>query len=558
MASHTSIPDDFFDSPGSLSLYIAASKEIIANDSVLSNSKAYLGNIHKVHLLTQTSLDKLPSQIEYGTSGAMFSSEEINTSFDTVMGFIGSYTLFFTKLTSNWDSNTTYKTSGSHLDIAVDSSWQDYVPLSYMLQKRDDGEYTIDFMQFNVSHFSVNSINELGKILTSDDFRAYISFQSSEASTYENFDSVELLSKNNVIKPVGNDWLQKKYEIRDNTIIYPPSNTELKNIVLVVNFELKVRGIRSNPTMIKSLQISPFTLNKNSNTLIGTRLGLNFKEYHESGVDNPFLIYKESSPYLYMTNKSGIKLAGDFSTDMERGLALIINPSKAPKFYLSTMQMFVNYNNDKFSETKEPFFEIKNKKSGYEHLKFYIISDNAADTVGKIEGYVVAADLTETKIDSAGISYYIDGHQYPSGEDPQLELNEWHGLSINFPKLLDFSDNDEYTINLTGPVLVNNISYYRVGEGTVSQKTTKVSWSTVAASPNTWDTWKQTDTWSTVLYESFENISGINQDTIYDILLGTNKIVVDTDTNSNTLKLRDCSYVVYDKIEWQSEVIKPV
>ena len=210
------------------------------------------------------------------------------------------------------------------------------------------------------------------------------------------------------------------------------------------------------------------------------------------------------------------------------------------------------------SETNEPFFEIKNKKSGFEHLKFYTVATNQELTKGVIKGYVVNENI-ETEIDPADIMISVDGH--PQSGYAEIELNEWHILSISFPRLLDFSDSDTYTVNITGPMLVNNISYFRVNEATVSQKTQKVDWSAIKedTSPRTWEYWNTQETsWANVLYESFESVQGIDQNTIYNIYLGTNRIVVDTDKNSDTLRFGKSSYLIYDKVDWQSEVIKPV
>jgi hypothetical protein len=302
--------------------------------------------------------------------------------------------------------------------------------------------------------------------------------------------------------------------------------------------------------------VASVALNQESDNIVGTRLGANFKIYNNSDGDNPFRIYKESSPYLYMTDKSGIQLVGDVSTDMDRGLALVVNPSKSEDFFLTTVNMFIKYNRNEFSETQEPFFEIKNKKPGLEHLKFYTVASNEELTKGIIQGYVVNGN-TETEIDSADISYSVDGH--PQLGDPAIELNEWHILSIAFPRLLDFSTSDTYTINLTGPLLVNNISYFRVSDDEVEQRTQKVDWSVIKedSAPRVWDYW-DSQKWADVLYESFDEVQGIDQDTIYNIYLGTNRIVVDTDRTQDTLKFRNSSYLVYDKVEWESLVIKPV
>ena len=525
---------DFFANLNNLSLYVGGSEK---------NDKQFLGIVHRLLILNENSYAKASELIQTSTeNGSLFDPE---TLLDV---FVGSYSLF-----AKWFADTIV------FDIAIDASWQDYIPLSYLQKKIDDGTYAIDFLQFNVAHFSNTIFDTETKVVTSgNNFKAYISFQPSDSYIYQDFSTKEDLTNNYVVKPEGTAWNTTKYEVIDNTIIYPPQNVTLSQLSLVIKLNFIIDGIKTNPMAIKSLQIASVGLNKNSDTLVGTRLGTNFKIYNNSNGDNPFRMYKESSPYLYMNDKSGIQLVGDVSTDMDRGLALLVNPSKSPEFYLSTVNMFIKYNKYEFSETPEPFFEIKNKKSGFEHLKFYITASNPELTSGTITCYVVTGN-TETEIDPSAITFSIDGHKQAG--DPQIELNEWHILSIAFPKLLDFSDSDVYTINLTGPVLVNNISYFRVNEGTISQKTQKVDWSVIKedSEPRTWGYWNSLEpSWAEVLYESFDAIQSIDQDTIYSIYLGTNRIVVDTDRNQDTLKFRKSSYLIYDKVDWQSEIIKPV
>jgi hypothetical protein len=524
---------DFFANFNNLSLYVGGSE---------NGNKQYLGKIYRVGILNENSYNKVSSLIAtHSDNGSLFDPDT------TLVEIIGSYTMF-----PKWFADTLV------FDIAIDASWQDYIPLSYLQKKIDDGTYAIDFLQFNIAHFS-NTIfdTETKTVATAGNtFKAYASFQPSDSYIYQDFATMESLPTNHVIKPEGTTWNNTKYEVIDNVVIYPPQDTTLGQLSLVIKLEFAINGIKTNPMAIKSLQIASVGLNKESDTLIGTRLGSNFKIYNNSAGDNPFRIYKESSPYLYMNDKSGIQLVGDVSSDMNRGLALIVNPSKSPNFKLSTINMFIKYNKYEFSETPEPFFEIKNKQPGVEHLKFYTVASNQGLTRGIIKCYVVNGN-TETEIDPAVIDFSVDGH--PQTGDPKIELNEWHILSISFPKLLDFSDSDSYTVNFTGPMLVNNISYFRVGDTLVEQKTQKVDWSVIKEdpTPRTWDYWTG-QLWSDVLYESFDAVQGIDQDTIYNIYLGTNRIVVDTDRNQDTLKFAKSSYLVYDKVDWQSLTIKPV
>ena len=308
---------DFFANPNNLSVYVGGSEK---------NDKQFLGKLHRFIALNQNSYDKVFDSI--GTHSINGSLIDRTTA---LTDFIGSYTLF-----AKWFADQIV------FDIAIDGFWQDYVPLSYLQKKIDDGTYAIDFMQFNIAHFSNIDFDTVTKSISSaNNFKAYISFQYSDSYVYQDFSTKEDIPTNYVIKPNGSDWNDTKYEVVDNTIIYPPQNVNLEQLSLVIRLDFVVDGIFTNPMAIKSLQIASVGLNKNSDNLVGTRLGAYFKVYNNSAGDNPFRIYKESSPYLYMSDKSGIQLVGDVSTSMERGLALIVNSAKSPEFYLSVINMFI-------------------------------------------------------------------------------------------------------------------------------------------------------------------------------------------------------------------------
>lgn len=519
---------EFFNSPANLSLYVGGDESQLGQFS---------GNLYKLYIANSDSKEKFSQYISTNSNGS------ISATNPDVASLNSSYTLI-PKIFSESFS----------MDIGIDGFWQDYVPLSYMTKRNDVGEYSFDFMQFNVGYHSTKTY-DTDHFESSKDFKTYVSFQTTASGAQDNPASVVLMGDGLTVEP-GTNWDQEKYEVFDNSIIYPPSVDDIEALALVIRLDFSIDGIISNPVVIKSLEIASRTSDINQNTPVGSRLGVDLIPYQGQTEKNPFLIYKESSPYLYMTDKSGIKLCGTLSNDMTRGIKLDVNSAKSPSYNVSSVQMFVKYNGVSF-KTKEPMFEIINKKSGFEHLKFYTVAD-AGNKTAKIKGYVVNPDSSETLL--SGVNYYIDGHKIADGEFAQLELNEWHIFDVNFPKLIDFGDGTGYSINLTGPEVFNNISYYRVSDDAVQQKTKKITWQSVYEVDNvvqTWDDWT-TQTWSNILYEEFQDIENIDPTTVYNIYLGVNKIIVDTDRSQDKLSLNGYQYSIYSDVSWQSEVIKPV
>lgn len=518
---------NFFNNISNISMYVGGDE---------SGLYQYTGKIFKVFFADTVSFSKF-SAVSSNTNGSLSASNP------SILNLNASYTLMPKKIGDSF-----------YLDIGIDGFWQDYVPLSALTQKIDTGDYDLEFIQFNVGYHSTKQY-DTDHFATSSDFKAYASFQTIESGAQAN-PSISVLMDNNLVVQPTSSWQVQKYEVFDNTIIYPPDVADIETLALVIRFDFSIDGILGNPFTIKSLQIASQAFNVNSANTIGTRYGVNLIPYQPSGTKNPFLIYKDSTPYLYMTDKSGIRLCGTLSNDMTRGIKIAVNSASAPSYNVSSIQMFIKYNDVAFKE-KEPFFEIRNKKPGYERIKFYTFA-NPGNKTAQIKGYVVNSDNTETLI--SGINYYLDGHKIADTQNPQIELNEWHIFDVNFPKLLDFGDSTNYSINLTGPEVFNNISYYRVSDNAIQQKTKKVSWQSIlqtGSTTNTWSTWNS-QTWSDVLYEEFQDVESINPETVYNIYLGVNKIIVDTDRPQDKLAINGYQYSIYSDVSWQSEVIKPV
>ena len=90
-------------------------------------------------------------------------------------------------------------------------------------------------------------------------------------------------------------------------MIYPNKSVDFNSLAIVYSLEFNSRGILTKPILLNRLQLASEALNDNFSNPIGTRFGINLFPFKQSGIyynykaKNPFSIYKESTPYLYLT-----------------------------------------------------------------------------------------------------------------------------------------------------------------------------------------------------------------------------------------------------------------
>ena len=443
------------------------------------------------------------------------------------------------------------------LDIAIDAYWEDYVPLKYFAKYVDDSSnnkvYNLDFLQFNMLYpklelFSQGNYDTEGSIV-----KSYISFQYlATGANYpeSSFTEKVPLASTNVVDP-GTSWQYKKYEVLNDTIIYPPSGVNFENLAIVVHLEIVVNGITTYPLSIKTLQLAAQALNHTKPTAIGTRFGKEIYQYTKSGLStnykakNPYTIYKNSSPYLFLTKNSGIQPVGTFSNSVSRGITIPINTSLTPDFTIIAAQLSIRSNAESFSTEPVQIFEIQGKTK---YTQFYMV---ATDSSGK-RAKIYAIDGSTGRQDS-NISFYLNGKFV---QNPVISLKDWSVLGIACANPMLFNS---YVgaIRLTGPLVFNNISYYEKTD--VQQIIQQVGrpWSEVlqpVTSPVDWTYWDES-TWREVLDLKSVTEFDVDPSNIYRAYTGTNKVIAEDDT---VLSFQTYEYIAYKDISWQTQTIKPV
>jgi len=510
---------------------------------------------------------------------------------DSLISHTASYTLVSVKNFNNF-----------YLTVDIEGTWEDHVPLSYFAQyvtdSRNDSYYDLDLIQFNINYPSplsftedrVNSswtYNELQLKYSSPELRTYQSLDNNLFTEYLNYDDLknnsevnyrydtdnalvksyitfqylesganapdsffintEMAPKNGVIEP-GTSWMQTKYEVVNDMIIYPPKNIDFNKLAIVVQLKFKVNDIIKNKIKIKKLQLASQAFNDIIPNAIGTKFGTSIYPYIKNGLyynykdRNPYTIYKDSSPYLYLTRHSGIKVRGQFDPLINRGVLIPINPESSSNYKVMAMQMAIRFDEDIFPYAPTQIFEVESKDS---IIKFFMVASNANGKRAKI--YAVN---TKTGQIEQGIGFYLNGNIV---KDPVINIKEWSMIGISFSSLLDFN-NYTGSIKINGPLLVNLVSTYKSTNLQEVQNITERPWFRVKSDGGIefdWQYWDSAYVWQGVLVLSNTSYYGVKPSDIYKSYVGTNKFIID---DTRQFRLNNYEYRIYADALWQSTV----
>lgn len=493
------------------------------------------------------------------------------------------------------------------LDIDIHGYWEDYIPLTYFAQyvKDEKGKdhYDLDLIQFNINYpapsvfieeeqtgswtykelydeYNIptqrtyssldnqlftgylnyddlkNRVYKNYKYDTSNSLvKSYITFQYVENGANlpeSNFINTEAPSNDSFVVP-GENWINTKYEVVNNMIIYPPSDVRTLDLAIVTHLDFNVKGILKNKVKVRNLEYASQAFNSTSTNPIGTRFGNEIYPYKKAGFyydykeRNPFTIYKGSSPYLYLTRYTGIELKGIYDPLINRGLSIPINKTMAENYKVIALQTAIRYDQDAFPYGSTEIFEIQSRNT---HIKFYMVAIHPSGERAKI--YAINAKTGKLE---DGISFYWNGKLV---KEPVITVKEWGFLGISFPNVLDFT-NRVGSINLNGPITFNTISYYQSTNLQEVQQVEIRPWFAVKyANPLTleWDYWKSSSfIWDGVLVLASSSYYGVNPETIYKSYTGTNKIIIDSE---KVFTVNGYEYNVYKGITSQQITVDAV
>jgi len=400
---------------------------------------------------------------------------------------------------------------------------------------------------------------------TTDLVRTYISFQylsDGANKTLVDFDYLFRPESQGVVRsdffvnlfqPLNIDVQDIAHEIVDGTMVEIPTvktngkSVDFNDLAIVYHVEFKSQGILHQPFKFRALQTASQVFNKDQFTEIGTKFGQSIYPYTKRGIyydfesSNPIATYKGSTPHLYLSRHTGWRLRGFFEDSYDRGLAILINESRAEDVSISGLQMWIRYSEYGLPESPIPIFSVEHGDGKY---VFYLVEDESQQR-GKIIGKDFATGLELTDV-----SYYINGQPVDS---PYIIYEDWAVVNIEFNNLLKFNGSSGQ-INLNGPMTYNNISYFTVGSLQQDQSYTYKLW----ASTLDLGTWGDVndDIWENISYDKVQTSLVNSPSEAYYRYVGSDRIIIDDDVDG--ILVDPNSLRIFNGVSWTTSTITPV
>lgn len=444
------------------------------------------------------------------------------------------------------------------IDVSVSSEWEDYIPLIYfaknVIGSDGDSRYDLDFLQFNIDVPRTNVVTNGVYDTSLSPVKTYISFQyiSTGANKLKSeFLAIEPLSESNTVVP-DSSWPTTRYEVMNDTIIYPPANVSFNDLAIVINVEASVAGVRSLPLNIKRLKLSSVALNETQPTPIGTRSGINVYPYRKTGFyityssRNPYIIQNDDSPHLYLTKSSGIKILNREIQEFNEGISIPINESRDKKFMFSGIQLSI-FADKIFDYGTVVIAEIQSAK---DYVQIFAEPFHADGKRARL--YAVNANTGKRLTDAV---FFINGKP---ATIPVITAYEWAMVGIGFVGAIDFNESSG-SFRLNGPLRTANISFYRQTPEQQLKSAIYRTWADVKfagdGSERDWQFWKNFYTWQTMLVSKPERYPGANPEKLYSAFTGTEVITVNSD---ESLLFGDYQFITYSSQGSETITILPV
>lgn len=388
--------------------------------------------------------------------------------FETFKSYIGNYTLLFKKANSSMI-----------MDIGSAGYWENSIPLSSLGSyiKDKDGNpsfYDLDAIQFNIEYpsnlFAEGTMYSEG---TGSNLSSYATIQRYEdvgKINYSNYTVTKDLSDKRYIDfDNQEDNIDiTKYRFVDGSIAFPPkSKVDFNDAYITLHLELRSEGINTSPIKINRMSMASLAFDQRTLYALNSPTGNKFYPFtrqstsYSNKIKNPFLIYKDSTPYLYLTGDSGAQVLpySELVTEesnYSRGLSISINPKKKSSYNIYGFHLWVNYNKDTLVSSREKLFSIySNDKT----VNFYIepeSSNTDAYQYDNLRGSLVPYlyDISGEEIDDNTVLY-----QNGVEIKPYLYPMSWSLITVRFKEPMNF-DNTIGQLEIYPGIIFNNVALF--------------------------------------------------------------------------------------------------
>lgn len=447
-------------------------------------SETFTGKIYRVGFCSEENTKTISPM--FGTDGVIDPNSDM-------VDYVASYTLAPVSSFGQY-----------YLDIFVSGTWTSTIPLEYFAV---DGK--IDLLQFNIGSPAVCQVS-----LSRIDARG-----PRESARVVDPDATGVLDLTKVP-----DLMSSTFLVTNNTVLLPP--VDIRGLIMTMTLKIDILGIESTQFVLKDMSIASAANSSEWFMDMGTVHGHYVAPYSKTGhyymsaIDRPWVIYKGSTPYLYLTNDSGLHPLGSTRGTDESGLWITMNRNKSRDFKVSSMQLWLKYSETYVPESPVEIFSVKSDSFW---IKFMCVDDGTGlrARVYSIDGF--------TGQDYTNIRFHQDGYEVIM---PFLQNKHWTALGIDFEPLLDLAG-DTGAICLLSSCVFNNIVFYQTSSIEEQYTYAYRTWAEVkndGTSNLIWSYWKSSyagggATWDEV--SKTATIShGISVDEIYKTYVGTNRVVV--------------------------------
>lgn len=336
------------------------------------------GKIYKV-IFNNKRYDTQDNSAIFDSDGTANTLNELYPAFDAdVMDYIGNYTLLFRK------TNSTIE-----MDIGCVGYWEDSLPMSVLgsyVTNGDDEVYDVDLIQFNIDYpaplYAEDTFDTRGF-----DVNTYVTLQRYDdagKTSYTTYTNEKGLAGSRIIEfdSMSASVDYTKFRVVDGTVIVPPRTlVDFNEAYMSFHIEAKSRGIYSRPLTIGRMSVSSVAIGSSDVVKVGSQSGNAAYPFTRLGGSympkevNPFLIYKESTPYLYNSGVSGITslpyAGGILPDDIDRGISVPINPLKHTDYTFYGFHAWMMYN--KSSTVTDQ--KVAGIKTNNESVEFSLVTE---------------------------------------------------------------------------------------------------------------------------------------------------------------------------------------
>lgn len=362
----------------------------------------------------------------------------------------------------------------------------------------------------------------------------------------EHFENLEAVSINRVLNVNDYDWESTKFYFIDGTIIYPPNTTSFKSTMMCFHIKMDLRKTLRRAIAVNSLEACSLAFDNDSFYNIGTKYGSQVYPVSKSGLAyltktlNPFLITKESAPYLYLTESSGIQVLPE-ATFYERGIYIPINKDRAPRYKLGAVRIWMRYEYDNFATVPVKIFEIN---ANNVRCHGYLIQD--ADT-NRARIFLYDPD---TRMESDNIRYVQEDNEVFR---PYLVAGRWVSLSFVFGKDIDMSSTEGSLILMPG-MTFQNVGIFQASNEAVQNLSFRSIWDDYETEQwlELFDSGERD--WSDVYRQINKSSYYVDGALLYKSLIGTESI---TTPDDGVATVNQSDMLFYQDIAFQNFILRP-